>query len=635
MKNIFVYCFFIFTAVSCKKYLDIVPDNVATIEYAFRNRNETENYLFSCYQRMQALVAPENNPGWTSSGELIMRNNLSGANFGSEYNVNGFWVLYGNLSPYGTAANTNIQNDFANIYIAIRRCNTFLENVNVAPDLQLGEKSRWIAEVKTLKAFYYYWLVRKYGPVPLVKENLPIYTLTADARLPRAPSDSVFTYINTLIDEAIPELPAMAYDVLTEYGRFTQVMAATLKAKAAVLQASPLFNGDEIFKELANKDGQKLFPQSFDASKWSAAARACRQALDLCEEQGAVLYKYEKPSNNTNYIPDSIKQLLSIHGPVNFNRSVNSIISEVIWPGNVISRSQRYFASLASSSATRSVDGDAVVSVPLNIAELFYTSNGVPIDEDMTFDYAGRYTTATAGADHKYYISSSGPTAKLHFNREPRFYADLAFDRGIWYGMGIENAANANGLNYAKGYPGLVSSYTGYWPKKLVNYRTTFAGSSFTQVAYYPPIVRLADLQLLYAEALNEAEGPGPEVYRYIDSVRLRAGLKGVVQSWTAHSANASKPLSKEGLRSIIHQERRIELCFEGEVGWDLKRWKEYVAANSLPYQGWNYRGTTTALDFYKLTNLFSPSITEKHYFWPFHESVILNNPLIVQNLYW
>lgn len=627
----------VFTTAACKKYLDIVPDNVATIEYAFRNRNETENYLFSCYQRMQSLEAPENNPGWTSSGELIMRNNLSGNNFGTEYNVNGFWVLYGNLSPYGTAANTNIQNDYSSIYVAIRRCNTFLDNVNIPPDLTLGEKTRWISEAKTLKAFYYYWLLRKYGPIPLVKINQPIYASTEEARTPRAPSDSVFSYIFSLIDEALPGLPPVIYDVSTEYGRFTQIMAATLKAKAAVLQASPLFNGDENFKTLTNKDGTKLFPEAYDASKWNNAANACRIALDMCEEQGAVLYKYTKPSNNTNYIPDSISQLLSIQGPVNFDRSANAIISEVIWPGNVISRHQQYFAALASSSASasRSVDGDAVISVPLNIAELFYTNHGVPIDEDVTFDYAGRYTTSIAGADHKYYISSSAPTVKLHFNREPRFYADLAFDRGIWYGMGVENAANPSGLNYAKGYPGLVSSYTGYWAKKLVNYKTTFSPNSSTEVAYYPPIVRLADLQLLYAEALNEAEGPNAESYRYIDSVRSRAGLQGVVQSWALYSSNSSKPLSKDGLRSIIHQERRIELCFEGEVGWDLKRWKEYVEVNSLPYQGWNYRGTTTAADFYKLTNLFSPNIGLKNYFWPFQESVFLNNPLIVQNLYW
>ncbi|SDC38053.1 RagB/SusD family nutrient uptake outer membrane protein [Niabella drilacis] len=635
MKKYIIACLVISIAASCKKYLDIIPDNVATIEYAFRNRNETENYLFSCYQRMQNLQAPENNPGWTSSGELIMRNNLTGINFGSEYNVNGFWVLYGNLSPYGTAANTNIQNDFSGIYVAIRRCNTFLENVNIAPDLGLDEKTRWISEVKTLKAFYYYWLVRKYGPVPLVKVNQPIYTPTEEARVPRAPSDSVFAYIYSLIDEALPGLPPAVYDVSTEYGRFTQVMAATLKAKAAVLQASPLFNGDNDFKTLANKDGTRLFPQEYDASKWSAAAEACRKALDICEDQGATLYKYVKPTNNTNYIPDSIMRLLSIQGPVNFDRSVNAIIPEVIWPGNVINRHQRYFASLASTSATRSVDGDAVVAVPLNMAELFYTNNGVPIDEDETYDYAGRYTTATAGADHKYYISASGPTARLHFNREPRFYADLAFDRGIWYGMGVENAANASGLNYAKGYPGLVSSYTGYWPKKLVNYKTTFNGNSLTEVAYYPPVIRLADLQLLYAEALNEAQGPNAEAYRYIDSVRFRAGLQGVVQSWATYSSNAAKPFSKDGLRSIIHQERRIELCFEGEIGWDLKRWKEYLSVNALPYQGWNYRGTTTASDFYRLTNLFSPNITEKNYFWPFDETVILNNPLIVQNLYW
>src|SRR5688572_2703682 len=62
---------------SCKKFLDVTPENVGTIDYAFRNRNEAENYLFSCYATLQQFQYPHNDPSFTSSGEIIFPNNLT------------------------------------------------------------------------------------------------------------------------------------------------------------------------------------------------------------------------------------------------------------------------------------------------------------------------------------------------------------------------------------------------------------------------------------------------------------------------------------------------------------------------------------------------------------------------------
>ncbi len=74
------------------------------------------------------------------------------------------------------------------------------------------------------------------------------------------------------------------------------------------------------------------------------------------------------------------------------------------------------------------------------------------------------------------------------------------------------------------------------------------------------PIIRVADLYLLYAETLNEsASTPPDDAYKYLDLVRKRAGLKGVKEAWQKYSIYPDKPLSKEGLREIIHRERRIE----------------------------------------------------------------------------
>src|SRR5690606_9301135 len=106
---------------------------------------------------------------------------------------------------------------------------------------------------------------------------------------------------------------------------------------------------------------------------------------------------------------------------------------------------------------------------------------------------------------------------------------------------------------------------TTYYPKKLVNWKFTFIDGNSSHIEEYPfPVVRLADLYLMYAEALNESEGPSGEVFEYLDRIRKRAGLLGVVESWHTYSYDPAKPNDKDGLRQIIQRERNIEMCFEG-----------------------------------------------------------------------
>src|SRR5690606_15055255 len=124
------------------------------------------------------------------------------------------------------------------------------------------------------------------------------------------------------------------------------------------------------------------------------------------------------------------------------------------------------------------------------------------------------------------------------------------------------------------------------------------------------------------------------DVYHYIDMVRERVGLKGVVESWQTYSNHPEKPTTKEGLREIIHQERRIELCLEGKAGWDLRRWKEYLEVATRPIQGWTVSQTTTA-GYYQLNTFYVPSLSAKDYLWPISTNELLNNQNLVQNPYW
>src|SRR5699024_8319837 len=110
----------------------------------------------------------------------------------------------------------------------------------------------------------------------------------------------------------------------------------------------------------------------------------------------------------------------------------------------------------------------------------------------------------------------------------------------------------------------------------------------YDQHNYHFPLIRLEDLYLLYSEALNEMKSqPDGEVYEWIDKVREHAGLKGVVSSWQNASRYPNAPGSKEQMRKIIQKERLIELAFEGQRFWDLRRWKTANEYWSLPPMRW------------------------------------------------
>ena len=149
------------------------------------------------------------------------------------------------------------------------------------------------------------------------------------------------------------------------------------------------------------------------------------------------------------------------------------------------------------------------------------------------------------------------------------------------------------------------------------------------------PAIRLADLYLLYAEARNEVLGaPDDSVYLYVDRIRERAHLKGVVESWAQHSVYSSKPTSQTGMREIIHQERMIELAMEGQRFWDIRRWKEASDYFNRPIRGWNIKGTTME-DFYNITLIEKRSFNKKDYLWPYSTQELINNPSLEQNYGW
>jgi hypothetical protein len=87
-------------------------------------------------------------------------------------------------------------------------------------------------------------------------------------------------------------------------------------------------------------------------------------------------------------------------------------------------------------------------------------------------------------------------------------------------------------------------------------------------------------------------------------------------------------------MRQIIHQERRLELVFEGQAGWDLRRWKELQSVLSVPMQGWNVYENLPA-NYYQPRTLFISVFGLRNYLWPIKDNSLIVNGNLVQNPYW
>jgi hypothetical protein len=633
---------------SCSDYLDVVPDNIPTIDHAFADRHACEGYLFTCYSYLPRYGNVYETPDFMGSDELFtydtplnrMDRRMISLSLGFQNANDPF------SNPWDGTQNAQP------LYKAIRDCNIFLENVDKPYDLEEYERIRWEAEVKFLKAFYHFYLMQYYGPIIIVDENMPVSASIDEMCQYRVPFDECVSYVSNLLDTAASYLPLKITDRTNELGRATKPIALAVKAKLLTMAASPLFNGNNDYAEIIDNREVKLFNTEYDQQKWVKAAEACREAIASAEEAGfGLLYAGDIPQTYT--LNDTLQQQYNLR-MILFNKWNK----EMLWgsvKGNYKSGDsglQDVTGCKISSKEVSQTNVRQQMVPSFETVEAYYTKNGVPINEDKEFDYSGRFNLRKATEAYKWYIKTGEETVNLHFDREPRFYASIGFDRAIWWGNGSyefdESKYNDDGIvRYIHGRGGETAgktatdyySVTGYWAKKLNNPLDETGDNApddwggENSMPY--PIIRMADLYLLYAEALNEAsDAPPAEAYHFIDLVRERAGLEGVKESWQNYSTAPDKPLTKEGFRSIIHQERQIELSMEGPRFWDVRRWKEAEKLWNINVRTWNIYGET-AEDFYKPIIVDKRVFTRKDYLWPIKEYNLSVNHNLVQNFGW
>jgi hypothetical protein len=393
---------------------------------------------------------------------------------------------------------------------------------------------------------------------------------------------------------------------LTQVGRITKGIVMAAQSQVLLYDASPLYNGNTELSDFKNMDGKQLISQTYDANKWKKAADAAKAVINLNRWQ---LYKEANP--------DPFRAaFLSVK-----NLYWNGWQAEGIFlrPSTAVNDGG---AGWARHCAPRNSNGTAWngMGVFQELVDGYRMANGRGITETG----AGYTETGFAVARAGYYVAS---TSNMYANREPRFYADITFSgsevpvvpiAGQTF-VGFFFTGNSGKQGAARDWP-----KTGYTARRNIHPNTNFGTSAF--INRPAMMIRLAEIYLNYAEALNEFSAGSPDILVYLNLVRERAGLPALLPG-----------LSQADMRTHIRTERRLELAFEGHRYFDVRRWK--VAATPEFRQGGAFYGMNmdqgTALNstgFYQRTVAVKRAAwSRKNYFWPVPQSEIDRNKKLIQ----
>lgn len=615
---------------SCN-FLNIVPDGTASSEDAFKNPMAAKRYLYSCYGFIPSPSSGTGSMDFLGGDEVVTPFEHETP---SKFNKG----IYTSTDP--------ILSYWNQLFEGIRYCYTLQQNVDKVPlmDKELAEDYK--AQADFLIAYYHYLLIQNYGAVILIKDVEDTNAKVEDFKA-RTPLDECVAFVAEKFDAAAAKLPETREG--DDYGLVTKAAAKAMKAKLLVMAASPLFNGYEGVKGLANPDGKLLFPQSFDQSKWDKAYAAAEDAVRTAEAAGHKLFVAKEGMFANVKEPQNLTQKT-----LRMSTLDKDISTETVWGDTRHQGNYDIQGKSAPWSHNASNNGNAWggVAPTLAMMERFYTENGLPIREDPKFTPESQWwdlISVPAG-----YENAEGQIPNFLYKREPRLYAWTCFNNGFYEIGGKVDKSNyaaeyhrGNGgakivlkmqLNGASGRQAGEAqprnndySPSGFLNKRLVHPLKT--PSQFKYDNYIHPYVTLADLYLLLAEAAVEV-GKIDVAKTYLDKVRTRAGVPTVDEAWKG-AKHPEKAQTKEGMRDIVRQERQIEMYLLNQNFWDMRRWllaEKYFSVH--PY-GMNIMTDDIAL-FNKpteLTEIRRSFVAPANYFMPFPQDEVNKNNNLVQNV--
>ncbi len=675
------------TFTSCDDYFDDVPDNATSLEAVFANRGQSLKWLSNIYtyipDNTNVRYNSRTNGNWPMASiegylpwDHIVANN----------------IILGTLYP----STDFVKTQWTEYYRGIQYANIYLANIDKNSAMLADEREWSKAEVHALRAYFYFNLVKEFGPVPLIGDKVySVDTPLEEMMMPRNTLDECWDYIIAELKAALDggKLKSTFGEdgsVDSQYkGNLTQEAVEGILAEVYLYRASYLFNGDPYYQTMANKDGTKLFPQSKDMQKWKDARDAAKRIIDsgkfklvLRDQSGKLVDDVKKA--------DPYKSC--------FYSAIGRVDNEEMIFLRTNANNDSYIIKPRHTGISGNVDrGAGAYSIPLQFIDLFFMSNGKriddveqqPISQVTTFkaddpvypvyDTQNLTTKDKDGNDiamnarnslsttkyvdrfssYNYFTPGSGKgIMKQFYCREPRFYLAVTFQNRRWdydqantYYTDMSFNGNSGSDGKTHDYPifGTIVRKL-YWEKE-----SNIDGAV---------MLRLGEVYLNYAEACAQL-GESKEALKYVNLIRSRAGINEYALNRTEEGTKDARNKNKiyvgeldkdqELLLKVIYRERLIELSYESKHYFDVRRWgvADMAEGDGWVYPTWHKGGEggdmigfnvnnegsdaekANSLNFYKRVKTQHRIFTKRMSLFPIPQEEVNRDKQIVQNEGW
>ncbi|MGW8315454.1 MAG: RagB/SusD family nutrient uptake outer membrane protein [Bacteroidales bacterium] len=549
----------------CEDYLDPQVITYESYEQVTTSYNYTRQRLASVYSDIQS--------GFTRIDGAM----LASASDEAEHTLETSAIQQFNIGSWN--AYSNPDDVWAHYYRGIYKANQFLvsadsvdlDQYRLDPEKQqvyqtyLEEINRWKYEARFLRAFFYFELIKRYGGVPILTRAGSIdqdFSLVTRNTL-----EECIRFVAQECDSCANELPARPKQ-LDDLGRATKGAALALKSRMLLYAASDLFNNPSWASGYSNAE---LISLGGDRQvRWRQAADAAKAVIDL--------------SSSARYtLSDDFGDL---YGSENYRNQ------EVIFCDRAGNSNDFEIASFPVGYKL----GNSGTTPSQNLVDAYEDITGLPItDPESVYDSENPYS-----------------------NRDPRLQATILTNNSMFYNRPVE--CFIGGLD---GPPIARATRTGYYLNRYVNQGLDLETGQTSVHSWI--IIRLAEIYLNYAEALNEYKPGDPDIAAYVNEVRSRAGMPDLPAG-----------LSKSEMRDRIRHERRIELAFEEHRIWDLRRWMIAPEVLSAPLEGIQItRNPSDSTFSYQKVIVENRVFRPEMYLYPIPQSEIAIATGLIQNPLW
>ena len=445
-------------------------------------------------------------------------------------------------------------NSWVAMYQDIRVCSQFLENCWMSP-ISAPKKEILIAETRFMRAFYYFHLLRNFGGVPLVGDEM--LDPFVNHGIPRSTFEETVNFIADELEYAMDILPDQQTG--NDYGRPTKGSAKAVLAYLYFYAASPLYNGGNTGSG-ANRELVGYL--DYDINRWKIAKDALDDFFRYNEESGNLYGLLSSDTDSIGLDDDGNTIYQVTHG--NYKATTTRVSEERVWywityQGHTWPHGQLF---------PRSRSGNPKVFPFHDLTEAFPTKDGVEIRPLVNGEYTtvpGEYNESNALYDPE------DPYA----NRDPRFYTAFLYNEAQWIRTtgGEKLPVHTYRGATQDGIFGTGATSTGYYFIKLCKNSILGGASGSAASGHGEAFIRYAELLLVDAEIMTELnyDANKTKIEERLMTIRARV----LIEPGANGRYGIPENMGKEQMLDFIMNERRIELVLEGgKRYWDLKRRK-------------------------------------------------------------